>query len=543
MKKKILGASIGSDVHTAGLINFLELAKKEGYEVINLGGAVPIDSLITKIIQEMPNIVALSYRLGAESLENILNDFTTKIKNIQNYNGIDFIFGGTIETSEVAKKYNIFKKIFDGSEEEEDVVLFLRGQMKFKEKENYPSTLAERIEFKYPYPLIRHHIGLQTLQETIEEIKKLAESELLDIISLAPDQNCQQYFFDQEKMDHNQDGAGGAPIRAKEDFAKLYQASRRGNFPLVRCYSGTNHMVGFSKLLKETINNAWAAIPIFWYSELDRRSERNLLEAIKENMEGIRWNAMNNVPVEINDSHQWELRYAHDSVAVATAYIAAYVAKKLGVKWYIQQYMMNTPPNLSPKMDIAKAVAKLELVESLKDETFIPYRMVRTGLLSYPADPNSAMGQLVSSMFYASYLKPHIIHVVAYCEAMKRATSKEIIESIKMVKRANTLASRGLPDFVKDPEVYDRVNYLKEQAMTIINAIKNIDNSKEDPLSDPETLYLAVKNGILDATGLQGNTVAKGQIKAAVINGAYEAVDDNGNIITEKERLSKLLSN
>lgn len=534
--KKILGASMGSDVHTAGILNFLELARNEGYEVIYLGGAVPIEKIIKKIDEETPDVVSISYRLGADAFENLIKEFIEKAKKLKNYEKIDFIFGGTIETSQVARKYNFFKKIFDGSEEEEDVVLFLRGQIKYKKEENFPSTLAERIEFKSPYPLIRHHIGLQTMEETIEEIKKLAESELLDIISLAPDQNCQQYFFDQEKMDPNQDGAGGAPIRNEKDFVAMYESSRRGNYPLVRCYSGTNHMVEFSQVLKRTVNNAWAAIPIFWYSELDRRSERNLLDAIKENMEGIKWNARNNIPVEINDAHQWELRYAHDSLAVATTYLAAYVAKKLGVRWYVQQYMMNTPPKLSPKMDIAKSLAKLELVETLKDETFTPYRMIRTGLLSFPADPNSAMGQLVSSMFYSSYLQPHIIHVVAYCEAMKRATSKEIIESVKMVKRANSLASRGLPDFASDPEIKARVNLLKEEAMVIIEKIKSLSPQKEDPLTDPETLYLAVKKGILDAVGLQGNSVAKGQIKSAVINGAYEAINENGEVLREAER-------
>ncbi|HBT50566.1 MAG TPA: methionine synthase [Petrotoga sp.] len=535
--KRILGASMGSDVHTAGLLNFLELARNEGYDVIYLGGAVPIEKIIKTIEEETPDIVSISYRLGADAFENLIKEFIEKIKQLKNYEKIDFIFGGTVETSQVAKKYDFFKKIFDGSEEEEDVVLFLRGQIKYKEEKNFPSTLAERIAFKSPYPLIRHHIGLQTMEETIEEIKRLAESELLDIISLAPDQNCQQYFFEQEKMDPNQDGAGGAPIRNEKDFVAMYEASRRGNYPLVRCYSGTNHMVEFSQVLKRTINNAWAAIPIFWYSELDRRSERNLLDAIKENMEGIKWNAENGIPVEINDAHQWELRYAHDSLAVATTYLAAYVAKKLGVRWYVQQYMMNTPPKLSPKMDIAKSLAKLELVETLKDETFTPYRMVRTGLLSFPADPNSAMGQLVSSMFYSSYLQPHIIHVVAYCEAMKRATSKEIIESVKMVKRANSLASRGLPDFASDPEIKERVNLLKEEAMVIIEKIKSISPQKEDPLTDPETLYLAVKEGILDAVGLQGSSAAKGQIKSAVINGGYEAVKENGEVLREAERL------
>lgn len=538
--KKILGASIGSDVHTAGLFNFLNLARKEGYVVINLGSAVPMDLLIKKIEEERPEIVSISYRLGEESFEKLLKEFINRIENIPDFKNLKFIFGGTVETSEIARKSNFFQKVFDGSEEEDEIVLFLRGKLKEDETINYPQSLSERINFKSPYPLIRHHIGLQTVEETIVEIEKLAESELLDIISLAPDQNCQQHFFDQDKMDHKQDGAGGAPLRTKNDFIEMYKASRRGNYPLVRCYSGTTHILEFSKLLKESINNAWAAIPIFWYSELDRRSERNLLDAIKENMEGIKWNAENKVPVEINDSHQWELRYAHDSLTVATAYLAAYVAKKMGVRWYIQQYMMNTPPKLSPKMDIAKAIAKLELVESLKDETFIPYRMVRTGLLSFPADPNSAIGQLVSSMFYASYLQPHIIHVVSYCEAMRRATSKEIIESVKMVKRANTLANQGLPDFLSDPVIKERVSYLKEEAMTIIDKIKNFSSNAKDPLIDPETLYLAVKKGILDATGLQGNSVAKGEIKVDLINGAYEIVDENGRIIREKERLENI---
>lgn len=522
--KKILGASIGSDVHVAGLLNFLELAKNEGYETVNLGAAVPISRVIESIEKEKPTIVALSYRLGAVALSNLLDEFAKGIEKIGVSDKIDFIFGGTTETSEIAAQSGIFKKIFDGSEEEEDVVLFLRGQMKYREKQDYPDSLPERIAFKHPYPLIRHHIGLQTIEETIVEIRKLADSELLDIISLAPDQNCQQYFFEPHKMHPAQDGAGGAPIRSRADFLELYRASRTGNYPLIRCYSGTNRIVEFSKLLKETVNNAWAAIPLFWYSELDRRSERNLLDAITENMEGIKWNAAHDVPVEINDAHQWELRYAHDGLAVAVTYLAAYVAKKLGVRWYIQQYMMNTPPGLSPKMDIAKAIAKQEMVESLADEGFVPYRMIRTGLLSFPADPDSARGQLAASMFYASYLKPHIIHVVSYCEAMRRATSKEILESVKMVRRAYTLAAKGLPDFRCDPEVRKRADSLKSEAWGIIEKIKKLSPNVDDPLIDPPTLYMAVKTGILDAVGLQGNSIARGEVKVKFENGAYDVV-------------------
>jgi len=539
MSKKIIGASIGNDIHVAGLLNFLNLAKKEGFEIAYLGGAVPIEKLIGAIIEVNPSLVAISYRLGEEPLKNLLDELTDKLNKLKRKD-IKFVFGGTIETGKVAKEYGIFVKVFDGSEEIEEVLNFIKGRSEKLEEGEFPQNLPDRVKFKEPYALIRHHIGLQTMEETIEEVKKLAESKLLDIISIAPDQNCQSFFFEKEKMDERLSGAGGAPIRSEDDFEKLYEASRRGNFPLMRCYSGTKNMVKFSKLLKETINNAWAAIPIFWYSDLDKRSDRELLSAIKENMEGIKWNGENGIPVEVNDSHQWELRNAHDTLAVSDSYLVAYIAKKLGVKHYIQQYMLNTPPNLSPKMDIAKSLARMELVESLEDENFKTYRMIRTGLLSYPSDPYQAMGQLVSSMFYGSYLKPHIIHVVSYTEAIKRATSKEIFESVKMVKKGYLLAEMGLPDFIQDKEIKSRVNELKDEALYLIEKIKELGKGKEEPLIDPETLYKAVKFGIFDAPGLFSFSVAKGEIRCEVINGANYAVDESGKILKEKDRLKRL---
>ena len=100
--------------------------------------------------------------------------------------------------------------------------------------------------------------------------------------------------------------------------------------------------------------------------------------------------------------------YAHDGLAVAVTYLAAYVAKKLGVKWYIQQYMMNTPPVCRLKW-MWQSYCKQELVDSLTDEGFIPYRMIRTGLLSF-LRIRIAQGQLTASMFYASYLQPYHSH-------------------------------------------------------------------------------------------------------------------------------------
>jgi len=539
-KKKILGGAIGSDVHVAGILNFLELAKKEGYETIYLGGALSLEKFLGSIIETNPDLIAVSYRLGKEALDKLLIEFKDLLRKNDLLKNKDFVFGGTYETAKVARKSRLFRRVFDGSESVEEVVLYLRGEMRGIKKESYPQKLVERINFKSPYPLIRHHIGLQSLEETEREIQKLARSEELDIISLAPDQNAQQWFFTPEKMDPSQDGAGGAPFRKKEDFERMYKASRQGNFPLLRCYSGTRELIKYSKLLYETIRNAWAAIPLTWYSELDRRSDRELKKAIAENQKAIKWNAEHDIPVEINESHQWALRYAPDTVEVATAYIAAYNAKKLGVKTYVAQYMFNTPPGISPAMDIAKMLAKKELIESLHDNFFRSYRMVRAGLLSFPSDEARAKGQLVSSMLTASYLQPHIIHVVAFCEARKRAKAKEIIESVKMVKRAYSEAMKGLPNFEADPKIRARKKTLIEEARLIIEAIKELGKGSKDPLTDPDVIWASVKMGILDAPGLMKMSVARGTVKTAIIDGTNQVVDDKGRPVSERKRLKAL---
>ncbi|HHF08856.1 MAG TPA: methionine synthase, partial [Kosmotoga arenicorallina] len=179
-KKKILGGAIGSDVHVAGILNFLELAKKEGYETIYLGGALSLEKFLGSIIETNPDLIAVSYRLGKEALDKLLIEFKDLLRKNDLLKNKDFVFGGTYETAKVARKSRLFRRVFDGSESVEEVVLYLRGEMRGIKKESYPQKLVERINFKSPYPLIRHHIGLQSLEETEREIQKLARSEELD---------------------------------------------------------------------------------------------------------------------------------------------------------------------------------------------------------------------------------------------------------------------------------------------------------------------------------------------------------------------------
>ena len=128
----------------------------------------------------------------------------------------------------------------------------------------------------------------------------------------------------------------------------------------------------------------------------------------------------------------------------------------MGVKDYIAQYMFNVPAFISPEMDLAKMLAKIEMVESLQDENFRVYRQARAGLASFPADLSQAKGQLAASAYLALSIKPHIYHVVGYCEAHHAATAEDIIESCSIVRGVIKNEFLGSVDMTKDDNVQRR---------------------------------------------------------------------------------------
>lgn len=542
-EKIILGCAIGNCVHIGGLNHFLQLAKLERFKTISLGPAVPLEKLIKAIRKFNPDIVAISYRLTPDVGEKLFLKLKEFIQSDEFLKSKKYIFGGTPSVAEVARKFNFFDKVFDGTESTDEISLFLRGETLQKEEQKYPQTLEERIKQKYPYPILRHHFGRPSLQETIEGVKKIAESKVLDVISLGTDQNAQEFFFHPELMKPELDGAGGVPVRKPEDLRAIYEASRCGNYPLMRCYSGTNDLIKWAEMSVETINNAWAAIPLTWYSIMDGRSQRPLEISIAENQEAMKWYADRGIPVEVNESHQWSLRDAHDSLAVATAFLAAYNAKKMGVKKYVAQFMFNTPPGTSPQMDLAKMMAKNELIKELEDENFTFYREVRSGIAHFAPDPNIAKGQLASSILITLFLKPHILHVVAYCEGDHAVYPDELIESCQIAHGVIKNSLNGLPDITKDKKLIKRKEELKKEARIILQAIKNFGKDmSDDPLSDPKVLAKAIKVGILDTPHFIGNPNLCGKIRTNLIDGAWYAISSRtGKILTEKQRLKKYL--
>lgn len=540
--KKILGASIGSCIHIAGILNFLNLAGRYGYKTKFLGSACTIDKLKENIDSFNPDIVAVSYRLSPESVLPVFKELKEKIAGKLKKGKIKLILGSTKPVAEIGEKLGIFDVIFTGEESIEEIESYL-SKKKIRARDRIPpGSILKRVRYKKPFPVIRHHFGRPTLSETIEGIKKIASSGLLDVISIGPDQNTQEFFFHPEKMNRDQDGAGGVPLRSVDDFKSLYRASRTGNYPLLRCYSGTNDIIRMAEVLRESIKNAWCAVPLCWYNELDNRSGRKLEESIAENQSVMKWHARRNIPVEVNESHHWSLRYSPDSVAVAAAYIAAYNAKMMGVKTYISQYMFNTPPETSFTMDLAKMLAKVELIESLHDDNFTTLRQTRSGLYSYPTDFDESKGQLASSILLQMQLNPDIVHVVAYCEADHAAKPEDIIESVKIANKVMDNYVYGCPDMKLDEKVKLRKDELISDAILIMEKIKMLDSQKEyeNPLISPAIISKAIKKGILDAPHLCGVKAANGTIRTMFIDGKIVAIGENGEPVTEEERLDKI---
>jgi hypothetical protein len=384
---------------------------------------------------------------------------------------------------------------------------------------------------------------LPSLEATLNGIKRIAEARVLDVISLGIDQEAQENFFYPNRQKPGRAGAGGVPIRTEDDLIACYEASRSGNFPMLRCYAGTSELIRFAEVLHKTIKNAWAAIPLFWFNDMDGRGPMTLKDSIEAHQQAMKWHAARGIPVELNEPHHWEMRSAPDSVSIAAAFLSAWNAKRMGVRQYISTHMFNHPPGETFRMDLAKQIAKLQLIEPLHDQSFEIIRQTRTGLLSYPADPHEAKGQLASSVMLQMALRPEIVHVVAFCEADHAATSEDVIQSCKIARYTIRNCVDGAPDMTCDPVVRKRAEELVHQAEVVLGAIRKIGKpGLQDPWSDTDTLTRAVAVGIMDAPQLKNNKYARGEVFTRIVDGTCYAVDSrSGKIIPEAERMKRLL--
>jgi hypothetical protein len=546
--KTLIGAALGECVHVAGVMRFLRLAEQAGWRTIFLGPATPIAQVIATAQQvlaaasaEDAILVGVSYRLTPETGERLLGEFAEEAADLH-ARGVHFVFGGTPPVAERAARLGFFERVFDGSERTEEVLAYLRGQPLAPREADYPQTMVERIRWKAPYPILRHHFGLPEVEATRRGIEQIAEARVLDVISLGIDQDAQENFFHPERQDPRRRGAGGVPVRSAEDYRALYQASRRGNYPLLRTYSGTDDFLRLAEMYVATIHIAWCAIPLFWFNQMDGRGPWDLEGAIREHQKVMAWYGERGIPVELNEPHHWGMRDAPDVIYVVAAFLSAYNARAFGVRDYVAQLMFNSPPGLADKMDLAKMLAILELIAPLESPNFRIWRQTRTGLLSYPLEENAARAHLAASIYLQMALRPHIVHIVGHTEAHHAATAQDVIDAALMARRAIENAL-GQPDLTADPHVQARKDELVSEARLTLEAIRQLaPASHPDPWADAAILTRAVTTGILDAPQLRNNAFARGTIRTAIDErGACVTVDAvSGKPLREAQRLSAL---
>ncbi len=540
--KTVIAGALGECAHVAGVMNFLRLAKAAGWRTVFLGPAVPVTQMVEAARREKADMVGVSYRLTPETGERLLANFAEEADDLR-AGGVCFAFGGTPPVAERARALGFFERVFDGSEPAEAVLAYLKGQAHVAPAEvDFPQTAVERMAWKSPFPIIRHHFGLPTMEDTLAGITRIAEARVLDVVSLGIDQDAQANFFHPERQDPRRRGAGGVPVRSADDYHALYNASRCGNFPLMRTYSGSDDFIRLAEMYVDTLNIAWCAIPIFWFNRMDGRGPWDLESSIREHQKVMAWYGERNIPVELNEPHHWGLRDASDVTFVASAYLSAYNARTFGVRDYIAQMMFNSPPGLSDAMDLAKMLACLEIAEPLTGPDFRIWRQTRTGLLSYPLDTDAARAHLAASVYLQMALRPHIVHVVGHTEAHHAATDDDVIQACKLARRAIENALRGQPDMTADRAIEQRKEELIREAQVTLEAIRALARPEvADPLTDPATLARAVTAGVLDAPHLRDNPFARGKVVTRIDErGACVAVGATGRALTEEERIADL---
>jgi methylmalonyl-CoA mutase cobalamin-binding subunit len=542
VSKTVVAAALGECVHVAGVTNFLRLAENAGWRTVFLGPAVSIEAVLAAAREEHADLVGVSYRLTPETGERLLGEFAEAADDLRQA-GVRFAFGGTPPVAQKALQLGFFERVFDGSEPTEQVLAYLKGQSSsHPSHDDYPQSLVERINWKSPYPILRHHFGLPTMKATLDGVEKISSARVLDVISLGIDQDAQENFFHPERQDVRRKGAGGVPVRSAEDYQALYAASRQGNFPLLRTYSGTDDFIRLAQMYVETIHNAWCAIPLFWFNQMDGRGPWDLEESIREHQGVMAWYGERGIPVELNEPHHWGMRDASDVIFVVSAFLSAYNARFFGVKDYIAQMMFNSPPGTSDAMDIAKMLAVLKIIEPLSGPGFRIWKQTRTGLLSYPLEDNAARAHLATSIYLQMAIRPHIIHVVGHTEAHHAATAEDVIQACRLAHRAIENALGGAPDMTADPVIHEQSDDLVSEAQRTLEAIRQIASKKvAEPYVDAAVLAKAVSMGVLDAPQLKNNPFARGQDITRIINGSSRSVDQNGRPLSETARLKEIL--
>lgn len=405
---------------------------------------------------------------------------------------------------------------------------------------------------RHTLPIIRTHSGpynpnrMEALKEYNSWCRILAQSQLLDVLSIGSSQLTQAHFG--EKWDGLPNG-GGVPVNSEMEYRLIKE---NANPMLVRTYSGTKDVPGLARIHERALNISWHALSFWWFDELDGRGHNTLLENLREHFDTVRYIVTTGKPVEPNVPHHFAFRGADDISYIISGFLAAKACKKLGVKHLILQNMLNTPKYTWGVQDLAKGRTMLKLVRELEDDHFHVSLQSRAGLDYFAPDLEYAKVQLAAVTCLMDDIEPEnndspeIIHVVNYCEAVRLATPPVIKESIKITLNALreyrvARAMGKVPNMKYDKETQERFNALYSEAKSAIELLEaNIPN-----LYTPEGFYKVFTEGFLPVPYLmdQNHKFKKAtKYQTAIKNGGIKVVDDEGHVIDTITRYRKILS-
>lgn len=414
-----------------------------------------------------------------------------------------------------------------------------------KENDSYVARMEYAIS-KHSLPIIRTHSGpyysdrIEALKEYNAWCKDLAQSQLLDVLSIGSSQLTQSNFGENWEGKPN---GGGVPVNSEMEYRIIRE---NANPMLVRTYSGTKDVPGLARIHERSLNISWHALSFWWFDELDGRGKNTLLENLQEHFEAVRYIVTTGKPIEPNVPHHFAFRGGDDITYIVSGFLAAKAIKKMGASHMILQNMLNTPKYTIGVHDLAKGRCMIKLVRELEDETFKVSLQSRGGLDYFAPDLEEAKIQLAAVTCIMDDLEPEndnspeIIHVVNYSEAIRLATPPIIKDSIKITLAAlhqyRFARNMGLiPNMKYDREVQERYEALMYEARTAIKILED----KIPNLYTPEGFYNVFREGFLAVPYLmdQERKYPKATMwKTAIKNGGISVVDEDGNIIPTEDR-------
>lgn len=417
-------------------------------------------------------------------------------------------------------------------------------------------SYLERLNYakaKHTLPIIRTHSGpynpdrLEALKEYNSWCRDLAQSRLLDVLSIGSSQLTQSNFGENWEGKAN---GGGVPVNNELEYVAIKENAKP---MLVRTYSGTKDVPSLAKMHEKTLNISWHAFSFWWFDELDGRGPNSLLDNLKEHFEAIRWVASTGKPVEPNVPHHFAFRGADDITYIISGFLAAKACKILGVRYLIMQDMLNTPKYTLGVQDLAKGRTMLKLVRELEDNNFHVSLQLRAGLDYFAPNMDEAKVQLAAVTCLMDDFEPEndnspeIIHVVNYSEAVRLATPPIIKDSIKIT--LNALHEYRVARLLgKVPNMkYDRDVQCREEALyyEASEAIALMEKAVPN-LYSPQGFYKVFVEGFLPVPYLmdQQRKFPKATMwHTAIKQGGISVVDEEGNIIDTVDRYKKIINN